>query len=258
MNTEHSTNTVIFTDLSEWLQTRKKIKGSIGFVATMGNLHAGHLSLLERAKAENDYCILSIFVNPTQFNDKNDFTHYPRSLEADLALARSVHTDYVIIPTEQQLYPMGYRYRVSEHELSDLMEGEHRPGHFTGMLTVVLKLLQLIKPQRAYFGEKDYQQYQLIQRMAQDFFLDIDVVGLPTVRETSGLAMSSRNQRLSASGRQLASEFYHALNSKLDSDAVKNKLKALGFQVDYIQDHEGRRFGAVFLEGVRLIDNIKI
>ncbi len=249
---------VTLTDLSEWHQIRKTIKSRIGFVATMGNLHAGHLSLLERAKADNDICVLSIFVNPTQFNDKNDFTHYPRSLEADLALARSVQTDYVIMPTEQQLYPMGYRYRVSEHALSDLMEGAHRPGHFTGMLTVVLKLLQLIKPQRAYFGEKDYQQLQLIRRLVEDFFLDIDIIGLPTIRESSGLAMSSRNQRLSPSGRQLASEFYHALNSGLHPDAVKNQLKALGFQIDYIEDYENRRFGAVFLEGVRLIDNIKI
>ena len=146
----------------------------IGFVPTMGNLHQGHLSLLERCCTENDISVLSIFINPTQFNNKNDYTNYPQTLEQDLALAEKAKVDYILMPTYSELYPDDFAYQVSETKISQELEGKFRPGHFTGMLTVVLKLLLLVKAHRAYFGEKDYQQLQLIRGMAKSFFLETE------------------------------------------------------------------------------------
>ncbi|MDP3070532.1 MAG: pantoate--beta-alanine ligase [Opitutaceae bacterium] len=230
---------------------------SIGFVPTMGALHAGHASLLKRARAENDRVVLSLFVNPTQFDDPADLARYPRTFEADLELARPF-TDAVIAPNEEQLYPGGYHCRVTENDLSRRREGAHRPGHFDGVLTIVLKLLNLVQPTRAYFGEKDWQQLQLVRRMADAFFLPCEIVGCPTVREADGLALSSRNRRLTPEGRQRAAEFPRAMrHAKTPADAIVT-LKALGFDLDYVEDEAGRRIGAVRLEGVRLIDNVAI
>lgn len=251
---------VVCLSLNLWRELRRSpdwAGRSVGFVPTMGGLHAGHVALLERARAENDRVVLSIFVNPTQFNDPADLEKYPRTPEADLALARPL-ADAVILPSEGQLYPGGYRCRVTETDLARRWEGAHRPGHFDGVLTVVLKLLNLVQPSRAYFGEKDWQQLLLVRRMAEDFFLPCDIVGCPTVREVDGLARSTRNRRLSAEGRQRAAEFPRALRlARTASDAIVT-LKTLGFEVDYVEDHEGRRLGAVRLEGVRLIDNVRL
>jgi pantoate--beta-alanine ligase len=227
---------------------------TVGFVPTMGALHAGHAALLERARAENERVVLSVFVNPTQFNDPADLARYPRTLKADVALA-APFADAVIAPTARELYPDGYRYRVTENDLSLRFEGAHRPGHFDGVLTVVLKLLHLVQAQRAYFGEKDWQQLQLVRGMADALLLPVEIVGCPTVRAPDGLALSSRNARLSPAARAKAAAFPAVLKSSPDAATAAVQLQAAGFEVDYVEDTWGVRLGAVRLEGVRLIDN---
>jgi pantoate--beta-alanine ligase len=230
---------------------------SIGFVPTMGALHAGHVALLERARAENELVVLSVFVNPTQFNDPNDLANYPRMLEADVALARPF-VDAVLAPTAEEFYPDRYRYRVTETELSRQLEGEHRPGHFDGVLTVVLKLFNLVQPRRAYLGEKDWQQLQLVRGMVEALLLPVEIVACPTVREADGMAMSSRNRRLSPVGRARAAAFSRTLRSAPDAAAAAATLRGKSFEVDYVEDRDGVRLGAVRLEGVRLIDNVRL
>jgi pantoate--beta-alanine ligase len=212
--------------------------------------------LLERARRENDRVVLSIFVNPTQFNDPNDLKKYPRTLEADLALSRGL-VDDVVVPEPGELYPDDYRYRVTENRLSNVLEGAHRPGHFDGVLTVVLKLLNLVQPHRAYFGEKDWQQLQLVRGMAEALLLPVEIVPCGTVREDDGLAMSSRNRRLSVAGRARAAHFPQILRSAPTTAEAVRLLLAAGFEVDYVEEREGVRLGAVRLEEVRLIDNVR-
>lgn len=250
----------VVTTIAEWRATRADagLTGrSVGFVPTMGALHAGHRALLERAHAENDRVVLSIFVNPTQFNDPNDLARYPRTLEADLALADGL-VDFVFAPAAGELYPDGYRYRVTEAELSRRWEGAHRPGHFDGVLTVVLKLLNLVRADRAYFGEKDWQQLQLVRDMAAALFLPGEIVACPTVRAADGLALSSRNARLSSAARAQAPAFARLLRASATADDATRALGEAGFEVDYVADHAGVRLGAVRLEGVRLIDNVRL
>lgn len=250
----------VYQRTSEWHAVRRGAEWmgrSVGFVPTMGALHAGHLELLKRARAENERVVLSVFVNPTQFNDPNDLARYPRTLDADAELARPF-ADALIAPAAEELYPDEYRYRVTENDLSRRWEGEHRPGHFDGVLTVVLKLLNLVQPQRAYFGEKDWQQLQLVRGMVRALLLPVEIVGCPTVREPDGLAMSSRNRRLSPPGRAHAAEFSRILRSAADPAAAAAALRAKSFEVDYVADHDGVRLGAVRIEGVRLIDNVPL
>lgn len=251
--------TIVHT-VTEWqaLRGSEVFHGkTVGFVPTMGALHAGHASLLERARAENDLVVLSIFVNPTQFNDPRDLDKYPRTWEADLALARRAGVDAVFAPTREMMYPDAYHYRVTEDRLSTLMEGAHRPGHFDGVLTVVLKLLLLARADRAYFGEKDLQQLLLVKGMVEAFFLPTTIVPCPTVRAEDGLALSSRNARLTPEGRARAPEFARVLREEPDVTAAKRRLEAAGFGVDYVQEHEHWRLGAVHLDGIRLIDNVR-
>jgi len=186
-----------FESLDDWRAARAVLGMTrIGFVPTMGALHAGHASLLARSVAESEYTVLSIYVNPTQFNDAGDLARYPRTLEQDLALAESLGVDAVLLPRYEALYADGYRYRLDEMTFSRTLCGAHRPGHFAGVLTVVMKLLNLVRATRAYFGEKDYQQYLLIRDMCAAFFLDTEIVPCATLREPDGLAMSSRNMLL--------------------------------------------------------------
>jgi pantoate--beta-alanine ligase len=213
--------------------------------------------LLERARAENERVVLSIFVNPTQFNDPTDLANYPRRLEADVVLAEP-YVDAVIAPSTEEFYRDGYRNRVIETELSRRWEGVYRPGHFEGVLTIVLKLLNVVQPQRAYFGEKDWQQLQLVRGMVEAFLLPIEIVGCPTVRDSDGLALSSRNRRLSLLGRTHAAEFPQTLRNARDAAAAAASLKVRGFEVDYVEDYEGVRLGAVRIDGVRLIDNVRL
>ena len=251
--------TKVCATLDEWRGWRRSVDGAktIGLVPTMGALHAGHLALLQRARQENDVVVLSVFVNPTQFNDPNDLANYPRTLEADVVMA-APFTDAVLAPPADEFYPDRFRYRVTEVEMSRRWEGAHRPGHFDGVLTVVLKLFNVVQPRRAYFGEKDWQQLQLVRGMVDALLLPVEIVACPTVRESDGLAMSSRNRRLSALGRAHAAEFPHVLRDARDAKSAAANLKVRGFEVDYVDDFEGVRLGAVRVDGVRLIDNVRL
>lgn len=253
----------IISSIAELQTIRREIKVSnpqatIGFVPTMGALHAGHASLLEKARSENDIVILSIFVNPTQFNDPKDFEKYPINLENDLDVAKTKLVDYVFLPNSKEIYHDNYRFKLTENELSKKLEGEFRPGHFDGVLTVVLKLFNLVQAHRAYFGEKDFQQLQLITDMAKSLFLDVQVIACPTLRENDGLAMSSRNIRLNAEARKKSVLISKLLNSEKSCDEITQELKLNGFEVEYVKEDMGRRFCAAHIGGVRLIDNVSI
>lgn len=253
----------IYETLDAWRQARRALDaGSVGFVATMGALHAGHASLIERSVTENDHSVLSIFVNPTQFDDASDLEGYPKTWTADVALAERLGVDHLIAPREKEMYPDNYRFQVHETSFSKKMEGAHRDGHFTGVLTVVLKLLNLVRPDRAYFGEKDYQQLSLIRDMCQALFLDCEIVPCPTIREPDGLALSSRNMRLDCHDRARAPRFAKVLATAPDDGEASCRLLEAGFDVDYVETHDGRRFGAVRVgrgvHAVRLIDNVRV
>ncbi|HKJ90715.1 MAG TPA: pantoate--beta-alanine ligase [Oceanipulchritudo sp.] len=235
---------------------RKTGTAQVGFVPTMGALHAGHEALVQRSLRENEQTLVSLFVNPAQFNDPRDCANYPTPLEGDLQICRGMGVSAVFTPRREMLYPDQYTYRVKELEKSTVLEGESRPAHFDGVLTVVLKLLLLCRPDRAYFGEKDWQQLRLVQGLVEAFLLETEVVAVPTVREIDGLALSSRNVRLSAAARILAPEFYRILSTAVDCAMARHELEALGFEVEYVDERDGRRLGAVQLEGVRLIDNV--
>jgi pantoate--beta-alanine ligase len=250
----------VIRQLPEWQTYRRSVAlagGSVGFVPTMGALHAGHESLLQRARAENDRVILSIFVNPAQFDNPEDLDRYPQTLAADLALAEGL-ADCVLAPAAKDLYPDDYRFRMTEYILSTRWEGAHRPGHFDGVLTVVLKLLNLVQPDRAYFGEKDWQQLRLVEGMVEALFLPFAIVPCPTIRDRDGLALSSRNQRLNPSARAKAAAFPRLLQKSPDAPAAAAALQSAGFDVDYVEDHAGVRLAAVRIEGVRLIDNVRL
>ncbi len=245
--------------VAEWQDRRRSLVGrSIGLVPTMGALHPGHASLVERCRKENESVVVSIFVNPVQFNDPRDLEKYPRTLDQDLELLASLGTDEVIIPSESELYPNGYRFRMETNGSAEVMEGAYRPGFLQGVLTVVLKLLNLVGADRAYFGEKDFQQLKVVTEMAQEFFVPTTIVSCPTVREESGLAMSSRNRLLSSEARQKAAHLFRALTSAADPAEARAMLAAQGFVVEYVEEHWGRRLAAAFLDGVRLIDNVPI
>lgn len=248
----------IVSNINEWRALQKEWIGkSVGFVPTMGHLHAGHLSLCERATRENDITVVSIFINPTQFNQNTDFELYPRTLEHDQKLLQD-HVDYLFIPDAQAMYADQYQIKIVETEIAKELEGEFRPGHFDGMLTVVIKLLNLVQPTRAYFGEKDFQQLLLIKKMVASLFLPVDIISCQTIRAEDGLALSSRNSRLNAEQREKAVSFPQLLRSDSNPEQISEKLKALGFKVDYIVEKWQRRLGAVWIDDVRLIDNIPI
>ena len=252
----------VVAGVSELLEHRRAAGvGATGFVPTLGALHEGHLSLVRRAKAENARAWASIFVNPAQFNDPTDLARYPRTLERDLELLRGAGCDLVFLPRAEEIYRDGYRYRVTENRLSLELEGAARPGHFDGVLTVVLKLLLLTRPDRAYFGEKDFQQLELVEGLVHAFFLDTRIVRCPTLREPDGLAMSSRNRLLSPAERARAPALHRVLERSVAEGqppaAAAEALAREGFDVDYVADRAGRRLAAVRLGNVRLIDNVE-
>jgi pantoate--beta-alanine ligase len=250
----------VIENLQAWQQLRSKIENTtIGFVPTMGNLHQGHLSLFQQSLEDNHLTVASIFVNPTQFNNQQDFIHYPKTLEADLAALESLGVDYCLLPTKAQIYPDDYQYQITEKQLSLQMEGNCRPGHFDGVLTIVMKLLMLVQANRAYFGEKDYQQFQLVKGMAGAFFMPTEILSKPTIRDNHGLALSSRNNRLSPEGIQQAQQFAKLFHQSTKSvTEIQVGIQQLGINIDYIEEHNNRRFAAVFVEGIRLIDNYSI
>jgi pantoate--beta-alanine ligase len=251
----------LFHTVAEWraMRAEARVAGrTVGFVPTMGALHAGHASLFEAARRDNNIVLASVFVNPTQFDEQQDFDKYPRTLEADLAHMQRAGVDAVFAPNVAEMYPNGTSYAVVENDFSRALCGAHRPGHFTGVLTVVMKLLQIADAERAYFGEKDFQQLELIKGMSTAFFLPTKIIGCPTVREPDGLAMSSRNTRLSPAERALAPQFHAALVASPNAGAARARLESAGFQVDYVEDRDRRRLGAVRLGQIRLIDNVPL
>lgn len=246
-------------DCHAWRQAAPSPR--IGFIPTMGALHVGHQSLIEHSVREQDSTVLSIYVNPTQFDNADDLRKYPNLLEADLSIARAAGVDAVFLPGYAEIYADGFTYAVDERQISKTLCGAHRDGHFTGVLTIVMKLLNIVRPAAAYFGEKDYQQFELIRGMARAFFLETQIIACPTVRESSGLALSSRNLNLDAKGESLAPRLHELINSELSDAEVVRRLTVLGFKVDYVMTQRGRRFAAARLgEGanqVRLIDNVE-
>jgi pantoate--beta-alanine ligase len=245
-------------DLKKYREEAASSGKSVGFAPTMGALHEGHLKLVQQSNTENDLSIVSIFVNPTQFNNSEDLAKYPRTIDKDMQLLKQVETDALFLPEFSELYSDQYRFKVSESEFSEKLCGEFRPGHFDGVLTVVMKLLNLVQPHRAYFGEKDFQQLVLIEDMVKTFFMTMQIVRVPTVREADGLAMSSRNQRLSPEQRKLAGQINVVLAKSSSAAEAKATLEDLGFRVDYVEDLGPRRLAAAFIGEVRLIDNVQI
>jgi pantoate--beta-alanine ligase len=221
--------------------------GALGFVPTMGFLHEGHLSLVERAKAECGAVAVSIFVNPTQFAPHEDLGRYPRDMPRDLALLQAAGVDFVFTPEPAEIYPAGFETSINVGPVTTVLEGAIRPGHFAGVATVVTKLFNIVQPSRAYFGQKDAQQCVVIWRMVRDLDMPLDVVIGPTVRDPDGLAMSSRNTYLTTEERAVAPAIYRALNAARDArqtgETLASKLRELitatlnetkAFEIDYV------------------------
>lgn len=250
----------IFKSVKEWMDyIDDNPCESLGFVPTMGALHEGHLSLVKEALKNNSKTLVSIYVNPTQFNNQEDLNNYPSSLEQDIKLLEEAGNTYLLLPNYEELYPDKYRYKVTESDFSQQLCGNFRPGHFDGVLTVVMKLINLSTAQNIYFGEKDYQQLQLIKDMAKAFFMKSNIIGVPTKREDNGLAMSSRNLRLSDTAKEKSAMIYALLSNKnMTLDDISNKLTDESFEVEYLEEKYGRRFIAAHIENVRLIDNVSI
>ena len=237
---------LIFEDIESLrieLSKRRQENQSIGFVPTMGALHEGHISLVQKAKETSDVVVVSIFVNPTQFGPKEDLTEYPRNLESDSAFCVSKDVDILFIPTEQEIYPiLDDTLRISYPKYTTVLCGQFRPGHFDGVLLVMAKLLNIVKPDKCFMGRKDGQQLILVEKLAQDLDFEVQIVGCPTLREDSGLAMSSRNAYLSLSERIQAEKIHSSLESVVSKhlesvgnsiDIEINKLKASGLDIQY-------------------------
>ena len=267
------------TELSELKAQGKKV----GLVPTMGALHAGHASLVKRSVNENDVTVVSVFVNPTQFNDKNDLVKYPRTLDADCKLLESCGVTFVFAPSVEEIYPEPDTRRFSYAPLDTVMEGAFRPGHFNGVCQIVSKLFDIVKPHCAYFGEKDFQQLAIIREMVRQMQFDLEIVGCPIVREEDGLALSSRNARLSAEERENALKISQTLfksRTFAATHTVSETLKFVedaiaavpGLRLEYFEIVDGNTLQkvdnwnqtsyvvgciTVFCGDVRLIDNIK-
>lgn len=234
--------------------------GTVGLVPTMGALHAGHRALLDAARAETATVVMSLFVNPAQFSDAADLQMYPRDESRDLAVAEAAGVDLVFAPSAGELYPPGFGTWVTVEPLGDLLEGAHRPGHFRGVATVVLKLFHVVAPDVAYFGQKDAQQVAIIKAMVRDLDLTVRVRVVPTVRDTDGLALSSRNGRLSPQQRRQATALPRALATR-DRGRAAEILRAAGLEPDYIEvvDLDPPVLAAAVRVGsTRLIDNVAL
>ena len=230
--------------------------GSIGLVPTMGALHAGHEALIRAARAENDVVVVSLFVNPAQFDEGADLAAYPRDEARDLELAATMGADVLFAPPPEEIYPLGFQTWVDVEQLSHGLEGDHRPGHFRGVATVCLKLFNIVRPQRAYFGQKDAQQVAVVRRLVRDLDLELEIRAVPTVRDADGLALSSRNGRLSPAERERALALPRALATR-DLAAARAALADL--DVDYVEiaDYDPPvRAAAVRVGSTRLIDNV--
>lgn len=270
-------------DLQAELSVLKAQGKKVGLVPTMGALHAGHASLVKRSVNENEVTVVSVFVNPTQFNDKNDLVKYPRTLDADCKLLEACGATYAFAPSVEEMYPEPDTRQFSYAPLDTVMEGAFRPGHFNGVCQIVSKLFEAVKPHRAYFGEKDFQQLAIIREMVRQMQFDLEIVGCPIVREEDGLALSSRNARLSAEERENALKISqtlfksrtfaatHTVNETLKF--VEDAIAAVpGLRLEYFEIVDGNTLQkvdnwnqtsyvvgciTVFCGDVRLIDNIK-
>jgi pantoate--beta-alanine ligase len=232
--------------------------GAVGLVPTMGALHAGHEALIRAARAENDVVVVSLFVNPAQFDEDADLAAYPRDESRDGELAAAAGTDVLFAPSADEIYPPGFQTWVDVEQLSRGLEGDHRPGHFRGVATVCLKLFNIVHPERAYFGQKDAQQVAVIRRLVRDLDLEVEIVAVPTVRDADGLALSSRNARLTAAEHDAALALPRALATR-DLAAARAALD--GLDVDYVEiaDFDPPVLAAAVRVGsTRLIDNVVI
>lgn len=270
--------------LVDYIERHKEMGKKIGFAPTMGALHLGHISLYETAKKENDEIISSIFVNPTQFNNPDDFEKYPQTLENDLKLLEKAGVDAVYVPKAIDIYPEGLKSKHYDFDgLDNEMEGKYRPGHFHGVGTVVEELLRQVQPHNAYFGEKDYQQLAIIKKMVEKTKLPVKILGVPTLRENSGLAMSSRNLRLTEKQRKEATiiyetllkvkEWFKVLSVKEIKERVEKIFQDSNFELEYFiiadektlketdffyKDKSYRAFIVAYAGDVRLIDNMHL
>jgi pantoate--beta-alanine ligase len=270
--------------LTSTIKSLKKSGKTIGFVPTMGALHDGHVSLIKKARKENDIVVLSIFVNPTQFGQKEDYKKYPRNFSRDNTIAKKAGVDIIFAPSVKDMYPDGFSTYAEETSLSVILEGAIRPGHFRGVTTVVLKLFNIVQPDISYFGQKDWQQAVIIKKMVKDLNLATEIKVLPTIREKDGLAQSSRNTYLNKEQRKYATILYRSLieakrlikNGLTDAEKVKKKMRAFIkkeklAKIDYVEIREPETLEpikkisgsviillAVRIGKVRLIDNMLI
>ena len=274
-----------FSKVSEFKHELSKLdKSGIGFVPTMGALHAGHRSLVEKTRRECDTVVVSVFVNPTQFNDKNDLRNYPRTPEADAAILEAAGADIVLMPTVEEIYPEPDTRQFDFGAIDKVMEGATRPGHFNGVAQVVSRLFQIVEPAKAYFGEKDFQQIAVVKAMVEQLNMDVEIVECPIIRDTDGLALSSRNTLLTPEHRAAAPHIYEVISQCADKAKelspaeltawvteqveANELLKVIYFQaVDALTmqqvatwDESKRVQGCIAVQAgeIRLIDNIKI
>lgn len=274
----------VIRTVADFRKARAALSASLGFVPTMGYLHAGHLSLIRRARQDTGHVAVSIFVNPTQFGPNEDFTRYPRDEERDLSLLRDAGVDLVLLPAVEDMYPEGATTYVDVGPISDMLEGKSRPGHFRGVATIVLKLFEIVRPTRAYFGQKDAQQLVVIRKMVRDLKLDVEVVAMPTMREPDGLAMSSRNTYLSPVERDSALCLHRALTlaqemwtrGVRDADTYRSRMREVieaepDSRIDYVSAADPETLEelerikgpalvsmAVRIGRTRLIDNVTL
>ena len=255
----------------------------VGLVPTMGCIHDGHLELIKKCKKLKYFTVVTIFVNPAQFNNQNDLKKYPSQEKKDLEILKKYDVDLVFFPKVKQMYPLGYSTYIKEINFSDILCGKYRKNHFSGVLTIVLKLFLIVQPYAAFFGEKDFQQLFLIKKMVKDLNLGVKIIGIPTVRDANGLALSSRNKLLNAKGLEIAKQIYlnikkiRYLDYKYTKDLelyLKKELKKSGLNnIEYIEIRDSnslkhpksiikgktlRVFIAVYVDDVRLIDNYKL
>ena len=265
-------------DIRNFVNDNKKLNKTIAFVPTMGSLHDGHVALIENAKKYADIVIVNIFVNKAQFNDLKDYELYPQNLENDLKILSNTSADAVFAPSNLEIYDENFSFKIVPTAMADCLCAKDRVGHFDGVALIITKLFNIINPNYAFFGEKDFQQLAIIKKLVKDLNFNIEILSVETVREPSGLALSSRNQRLSADNKIKASMIYKVLNEiKINPKIIEEKKHELlenGFEkidyleirnednlklnMDLISPKKRRIFIAVYLEGVRLIDNISL
>ncbi|RIN35007.1 pantoate--beta-alanine ligase [Staphylococcus succinus] len=234
--------TSLVTTIEEMNQISRQCaedKKRIGFVPTMGALHEGHLKMMKQSVGENDVTVISVFVNPLQFGPNEDLAAYPRDIQTDMAKAETVGVDYIFYPSEQEMYPQRPTIEIKAGRLASVLEGEQRPGHFDGVVTVVNKLFNIVKPQQAYFGKKDAQQLAIVEKLVEDFNHPIKIIGIDTVRESDGLAKSSRNVYLSEAERIEAPHLYQSLKlaQRLYNQGERNSATLIAEAQNYIEQH---------------------